>query len=74
MQERQWKATWTNRQGKTQEYTFVAPDHRLLAEIDFQHTIFTRTGEFLERFVLEAGRLVVPVVPSLRDLVRRGQL
>lgn len=74
MQKRQWKATWTNQQGEAQEYAFIAPDHRLMAEIDFQHTTFTRTGEFVERFALEAGRPVMPVVSSLQELMRRGQL
>ncbi len=68
MHTRQWKATWRDQDGSPQEATFIAPENRILAEIDFQFTRIEQGKPVPEQFTLEKGRQVMRVVPSLREL------
>lgn len=74
MHTRQWRATWRDQQGEMQEYIFLAPDNRVIAGIDFQLRLLDQGRPVPEMFELEEGRQVVAVVPSLKEVARRGQL
>ncbi len=74
MQSRQWKATWTDEDGQLHTYTFVASDNQVIAEMDFQASRVDQGQPVPRFFTLEAGRRVVRVVPSFKELVERGQL
>jgi hypothetical protein len=74
MHTRQWKATWRDQQGEPQAYVFLAPDNRVIAGVDFQFRLLDQGRPVPEIFELEEGRQVVTVVPSLREVARRGQL
>lgn len=74
MHTRQWRATWRDQQGERQEYIFLAPDNRVIAGIDFQLRLLDQGRSVPEVFELEEGRQVETVVPSLKEVARRGQL
>lgn len=71
MDERRWKATWTNQWGDPQEYWFSGPDNRMLARIDFQLKLMDQGIPCPNEFELEEGRTVFPVVPRLNTLGRQ---
>ena len=68
MQERRWTAIWTNQYGEVQTYRFLAPDHRLLARVDFLLLMLAGPSALPLHVQLEAGRLVRRVVPSLEEV------
>ena len=73
MRERQWKATWYDRNLNHHEYIFYAPDNRVVAGIDFRLKLMDQGRPVPESFELEEGREVARVVPSLAEVARRGQ-
>ncbi len=74
MRERQWIARWCDYNLNHYEYIFWAPDNRTIARIDFKLKLMSQGKQVPEFFELEEGREVVRVVPSLKELVERGEL
>lgn len=70
MNERRWKALWTDQWGYPQEYWFYGPDNLMLARIDFQLNLMDQGISCPNEFELEEGRPVFPVAPRL-DTLRR---
>ena len=64
MQRRQWTATWTDQDGTPQEFTFVASDIYIIAEMDFQGSRANQGQPVPEFFTLKAGRQVERAVPE----------
>lgn len=74
MHTRQWKATWTEQDGTQHEYIFTTDDNRVIAGIDFRMRLMDQGKPVPAFFELEEGRQVIQVVPSLKELVERGEL
>lgn len=72
MYQRQWIATWTGQQGEAHTRTFYAPDNRVIAGIDLRLKLMEQGKPIPTAFQLEEGRLIVPVVPSLQEAMRRS--
>lgn len=74
MYTRRWKATWRDQSGHLQEYIFSAPDSRVIARVDFQIKLMDQGRPVPNLFDLEEGKIVVGVVPSIKELEERGQI
>lgn len=72
MHTRQWTARWTDPDGTEQEYRFTTDDNRVLAGIDFRMRLIEQGQPVPQYFMLEEGRKVIQVVPSLREVEGRA--
>ena len=74
MHTKQWKATWYDRELKHHECIFYAPDNWFIARVDFRFKLLAQGKPIPEFFELEEGANGVRVIPSLNELVERGEL
>lgn len=61
MNTRKWRATWIDESSEKREYTFVAPDNPVIAEMHFQAYCAYRDCPLPEHVILEAGSLAVDI-------------
>lgn len=71
MHERCWTATWHDRDGKRQAYTFETPDQYILAEVYLKYRLRDQGKSLPAIFELVKGPLVARSIPSLKELENR---
>lgn len=74
MDERQWRASWYDPDLTYHEYLFYAPDNYFIARVDFRLRMLSRGERVPMFFEIERGPQAIQVIPSLKELVERGDL
>lgn len=74
MNERQWRAAWYDPDLTYHEYLFYAPDNYFIARVDFRFKMLVQGKPVPEFFEIEEGPRAIRVIPSLKELVERGEL